>query len=153
VISLELYDDGVGLDWRWQSVGDTGIATGLAVGGANVHDIRLLQSTIRDALMQVLGVHYGVNEHSCIDEGYVSAAVRSMVENVFDDIPHVRTRGEKKKSKRKSQQRARRWVVERTHSWMNRFRAVLVRCDKKLRNNIAGLRVTCAYITFKRAGV
>jgi ribosomal protein S17E len=29
-------------------------------------------------------------------------------------------------------------VVERTHSWMNRFRAILVRWDKKLSNNIAG---------------
>jgi putative transposase len=44
-------------------------------------------------------------------------------------------------------------VVERTHSWMNRFRAILVRLDKKLCNNIAGLHLACAYITFKRSGV
>jgi len=74
--------------------------------------------------------------------------VRNMVENVFDYIPHVRTRGEEKKSKRNSQQRARRWVVERNHSWMNRFRAILVRWDKKLSNNIAGLHLASDYTPF-----
>jgi len=184
-IALELYDDVVGLDWRWQSVdgamtkaplgGEStgknptdraksgtkrsllteaaGIPTGLAVGGANVHDIRLLRTTLRDALMRSRDIHCGVKEHLCMDKGYDSVAVRNMVENVFDYIPHVRTRGEEKKSKRNSRQRARRWVVERTHSWMNRFRAILVRWDKKLSNNIAGLHLACAYITFKRAGV
>jgi putative transposase len=184
-IALELYDDLVGLDWRWQSVdgamtkaplgGEStgknptdraksgtkrsliteaaGIPTGLAVGGANMHDVRLLRSTLKDALMRARGLDCGVKEHLCMDKGYDSAAVRYMVENVFDYIPHVRTRGEEKKSKRNSRQRARRWVVERTHSWMNRFRAVLVRWDKKLQNHIAGLHLTCAYITFKRAGV
>jgi hypothetical protein len=43
-------------------------------------------------------------------------------------------------------------VVERTHSWLNRFREVLVRWYKKLRNNIAGLHIICAYIRLKRAG-
>jgi putative transposase len=103
--------------------------------------------------MRARGLDCGVKEHLCMDKGYDSAAVRYMVENVFDYIPHVRTRVEEKKSKRNSRRRARRWVVERTHSWMNRFRAVLVRWDKKLRNHIAGLHLTCAYITFKRAGV
>lgn len=56
-----------------------------------------------------------------MDKGYDSVAVRKMVENVFDYIPHVRTRGEGKKSKRNRRKRARRWVVERTHSWMNRL--------------------------------
>lgn len=65
-----------------------------------------------------------------MDKGYDSVAVRSMVEIVFDYIPHVRTRAEEKESKRNSRQRVRRWVVERTHSWMNRFRAILVRWDK-----------------------
>jgi len=170
-IALELYDDLVGLDWRWQSVdgaitkapfgGEStrksptdraksgtkrsllteaaGIPTRLAVGGANVHDIRLLRTTLRDALMRSRGIHCGVKEHMCMNKGYDSAAVGNMVENVFDYIPDVRSRGEGKKHKRNCRQRSRRWVVERTHSWMNRIRAILVRWDKKLSNNIAGL--------------
>jgi transposase len=92
-----------------------------------------------------------VKEHLCMDKGYDSASVRGMVQNLFDYIPHVRGRGEEKKSRRNSRHRARRWVVERTHSWMNRFRAILVRWDKKVRNNNATLHLACAYITFKRA--
>ena len=130
-----------------------GIPTGLAVGGANVHDIRLLRSTLSDAQMRARGINSGVKEHLCMDKGYDSALVRGMVQNLFEYIPHVRARGEEKKSRRNSRQRARRWVVERTHSWMNRFRAILVRWDKKVRNNIATLHLACAYITFKRAGV
>lgn len=75
----------------------TGIPTGLAVGGANVHDIRLLRTTLRDALMRSRGIRCGVKEHLCMDKGYDSAAVKNMVENAFDYIPHVRTRGEEKK--------------------------------------------------------
>ena len=40
-------------------------------------------------------------------------------------IPHVRQRGEELESNRKNPRyRARRWVVERTHSWLNRFQIV-----------------------------
>ena len=117
-----------------------------------MHDIRLLRSTLRNALTRSRGIHCGVKEHLCMDKGYDSVAVRSMVEIVFDYIPYVRTRGEEKESKRNSRQRARRWVVERTHSWMNRFRAILVRWDKKLSNNIAASHLAGAYIPFKCAG-
>lgn len=32
--------------------------------------------------------------------------------------------------------RARRWVVERSHSWMNRYRRLLVRWEKKVANYV-----------------
>ena len=49
--------------------------------------------------------------------------------------------------------RARRWVVERTHSWMNRFRRLLIRCEKKEDNYIAILHFACTWITYNREGV
>ena len=49
--------------------------------------------------------------------------------------------------------RARRWVVERTHSWMNRFRRLLIRWEKKEDNYITILYFVCAWITYKRGGV
>jgi putative transposase len=62
--------------------------------------------------------------------------------------------GNKKKKRRRRipKYRARRWVVERTHSWMNRFR-LLVRWEKKEDNYIAILHFVCAWITYKRRGV
>jgi len=48
---------------------------------------------------------------------------------------------------------ARRWVVERTHSWMNRFRRLLVRWEKKKVNFLNMIYLACAAITFRAAGV
>jgi transposase len=44
--------------------------------------------------------------------------------------------------------RARRWVVERTHSWMNRFRRILIRWEKRCENYLAMLHLSFARITF-----
>jgi transposase len=46
--------------------------------------------------------------------------------------------------------RARRWVVERTHSWMNRFRRLLIRWEKKLANFLAMIHIACAYICMRQ---
>ena len=48
--------------------------------GGNVHDIRLLRSTLADALMRARGINSEVKEHLCMDKGYDSASVRLMVE-------------------------------------------------------------------------
>ena len=47
----------------------------------------------------------------------------------------------------------RRWVVEVCHSWLNRFRKLLVRFEKKLETHLALLQFACAYIVLKRARV
>jgi putative transposase len=61
---------------------------------------------------------------------------------------HIRARGEEAQArKQEAGCKARRWVGERTHSWMNRFRRVLIRWDKKVGNYLGFLHVACAYIT------
>ena len=44
--------------------------------------------------------------------------------------------------------RARRWVVERTHSWLNRSRRLLVRWEKKAVNYLAFIELACAQRIF-----
>jgi putative transposase len=47
---------------------------------------------------------------------------------------HIRAKNEEAKAiKRQVGYKARRWVVERTHRWMNRFRSVLIRCEKRVK--------------------
>ncbi|MEK7751404.1 MAG: IS5/IS1182 family transposase, partial [Acidobacteriota bacterium] len=46
----------------------------------------------------------------------------------------------------------RRWVGERTHSWMNRFRRILIRWEKKDENYDAMLHVALALIAFRAGG-
>lgn len=53
----------------------------------------------------------------------------------FGFTAHIRARGEEATQiKHEAGYRARRWVVERTHSWLNRFRGLLVRWAKKACN-------------------
>ncbi len=46
--------------------------------------------------------------------------------------------------------RARRWVVERTHRWMNRFRRVVIRWKKRVDTYLAMLHSACALITWRK---
>ncbi|EPC7690753.1 transposase [Providencia stuartii] len=46
--------------------------------------------------------------------------------------------------------KAHRWVVERTHSWMSRFRRVLIRWEKKVENYEAMLHLACAIIVWNK---
>jgi putative transposase len=70
----------------------------------------------------------------------------------FAFTAHIRSRGEEKKQlAREAGFRARRWVVERTHSWLNRYRAILNRWSKKPENHLALLHLACAIITWKAA--
>lgn len=58
----------------------------------------------------------------------------------------------KHKNKRNTKLQSRRWVVERTHSWLNRFGRLLIRWEKKIENYIAMLHLACACITFRATG-
>lgn len=67
-------------------------------------------------------------------------------------VPHIRSRGEEIKAKvRTPGWRARRWVVEACHSWINRNRAMLVRWSKKDENHLALLELSCGLLAFKKA--
>ncbi len=66
--------------------------------------------------------------------------------------PHIRTRGEEIKQKARTPGwRARRWVVEAAHSWLNRNRAILIRWSKKHENHLALLQLASGLIAFKKA--
>jgi putative transposase len=89
----------------------------------------------------------------CLDKGYDYAEVRDTLKE-FRFTAHIRARGEEALAlKRHAGARARRWVVERTHSWMNRFRRVLIRWDKKGENYLAFLHFACALIAFRASGL
>jgi putative transposase len=84
----------------------------------------------------------------CLDKGYDYDEVRDLLKE-FGFTAHIRSRGEEAHAlKKKAGVKARRWVVERTHSWMNRFRRILVRWEKKLCNYLGLLHLVFAYITY-----
>jgi transposase len=89
----------------------------------------------------------------CLDKGYAYQEVRDILVE-FGFTAHMRSRGEEAQAiKTAAGQKVRRWVVERTHSWMNRFRRILVRWDKKPEHYLAFLHFACALIAFRAAGL
>jgi len=66
-------------------------------------------------------------------------------------VPHVRGRSEEKVDN--PGHKARRWVVEAAHSWMNRFRKLLVRFEKLNSSYLGLLMFACAFIAFRKVEV
>ena len=64
--------------------------------------------------------------------------------------PYAPPRGEATPRRRHPQGRARRLVVERTPSWLNRFRKLLVRFEKLRVSHLALLELACAPIVFRQ---
>ncbi len=87
----------------------------------------------------------------CLDKGYDYNEIRELAVE-FGYTAHIRTRGEEARQ-RKAGKRARRWVVERTHSWLNRFRGLLVRWPKKAQNYLAFLHLACGIVTWRFIGL
>jgi putative transposase len=131
-----------------------GIPIGLQVAGANRHDMKLVEDTlasvpqsIEDKRLEHLWT--GEEQGLCMDAGYDYDQVREIAWE-FGYTTHIRKRGEEKTAK-EAGQKARRWVVERTHSWLNRYRRLLIRWEKKAGNYLAMLHFACALITWNRA--
>jgi putative transposase len=130
-----------------------GVPVGLAVDGANRNDFKMARATIESLPIARPEPTPDKPQGMCLDKGYDDDEVRALLSE-FGFTAHIRARGEEAKLlKQDAGFRARRWVVERTHSWMNRFRRVLIRWDKQVRNYLGFLHVACAYITYRQAGL
>jgi transposase len=129
------------------------VPIGLAVAGANRHDMKLTRETIENIVVERPEPTPEEPQGMCLDKGYDYQAVREILEE-FGFTAHIRSRSEEAQEiKQEAGKRARRWVVERAHSWMNRFRRILIRWDKKPENYIAFLHFACALIAFRAAGL
>jgi len=67
----------------------------------------------------------------CLDKGYDDEDMRATV-RAFGFTAHGRRRGaDAREIAREAGKRTRRWVVERSYRWCNRFRRLLIRWEKK----------------------
>ena len=88
-------------------------------------------------------------QHLCADKAYLGKSAQAIMRQ-RGYTPHVRQIADEAPKKRRGQ-RARRWVVERSHSWFNRFRKLLVRYEKKEANYLALTHCAAAIICFRMA--
>ena len=131
----------------------SGVPVGVAVDGANRNDHKMLAATVESIPIRRPTPTRRRPQGLCLDKGYDYDEARDLVK-AFGYTAHLRARGEEAQAiKREAGFKARRWVVERTHSWMNRFRRVLVRWEKKAANYLALLHLVFAVITYRCAGL
>jgi putative transposase len=132
---------------------ERGVVLGLVIAGANAHDVTLALPTLDSMPIHRPQPVGGRKQHLCMDKAYDSNDLRRRLRRRHY-VPHVKTRGEEvKELHRHPHAKARRWVNERTQSWFNRFRRILIRWEKKAENYISELKFVAAWIAFRAAGV
>ncbi len=130
-----------------------GVPAGLAIDGANRPDFELAEGTLWSIPIPRPEPTPERPQHLCLDKGYDYDEVYGVLHE-FGYTPHVRARGEEAQAlKREAGHKARRWVVERTHSWLNRFRRILVRWEKTWESALGFLHLACAVIAYRASGL
>ena len=126
-----------------------GIPLSVVVDGANRHDKKLVKRTL-DAIFFERSSPEDIIQNICMDKGYDFTDIRKLVEE-YGYTAHIKSCGEENIRRDIPGFWARRWVVERTHPWLNRFRRLLIRWENKIENYLAMLHLACTSITFRSA--
>ncbi|WP_192805327.1 IS5 family transposase [Noviherbaspirillum aerium] len=177
-LGLLEYDELKGIDWSWLALDGTmtkaplggkktgpnpcdrgkggvkrsllteahGVPLALEVAAANRHDMKLVSATL--AHMMCAQPDGRRRSNLCLDMGYDYEEVRQIVD-IAGFEPVILGRREEQENKKQHGARARRWVVERTHSWLNRFRRLLVRWEKREDTYLAMLQLACGIIAWR----
>lgn len=119
--------------------------------GANVPDCKLVAKTLDAIPIQRPESTASRPQHLCLDKGYAGKPVdRDARDRGY--TPHV-PRKANQPPKPSHHGETRRWKVERTHSWLNRARRLLIRWEKKVANYLGFLHLQSAILTLKVAKV
>ncbi|HEX8905222.1 MAG TPA: IS5 family transposase [Longimicrobiaceae bacterium] len=130
-----------------------GLPLAVVVDGANRNDMKLVAATLDGLVIARPAPTDEAPQHLCLDAGYDYEAVREEVA-ARGYTAHIRSRSQEARDKGAHPGgRARRWVVERTHGWLNRSRRLLVRWEKKLPNYLAFVHLACAQLILGKLAV
>ena len=111
-----------------------GIPLSAVMSSASTHDVKLATGVVDNAVVKRHTLSPKTKDgrkrlqHLCLDKAYNSKPEEQAIakRGYAPHLPYKRKRGEVKKDTEKIINRkkhpARRWVVERTNSWHNRFR-------------------------------
>jgi len=128
------------------------VPIGTTLSGANRHDMKKAADTI-DAIVTGRPDPGEQEQHLCTDKGYDYPETREeMAERGYQ--VHIPQRGldtPMPEPGDPNRHPARRWVVERTHSWFNRFRKLLIRWEKKAEHWLGLIQFAACLIVYRRA--
>ena len=126
-----------------------GAPLAVEITGANTHDktvaLATLDSIVVDRPEKVV---YRLH-HLCLDKGYDYADVIEGIEERDYHLHLAKSKADNDARRGPKKHPARRWVVERTHAWHNRFRRLLVRWEKKSTHYEAFIHVASVLIIFQ----
>jgi transposase len=138
-----------------------GIPLSAVISSASTHDIKLVTDVIDDMVirrsspsMKCSSSRKRKLQHLCLDKAYNSKTVqRAIIKRGYvHHMPYKRKRGQKKENVCKKQHpsaKNRRWVVERTNSWHNRYRKLFTRYEKKAENYLGLVQLSCSIIVYR----
>ncbi len=153
---------------RSRLVDGRGAPIGIVASGANRHDSPLLGPTLDSIPVERPEPSETDPQHLCLDNGYKGEPSEKQAQEHGYILHRPAPTEEQKKgkkgkkesdwkkkkpAKREPGKKARRWVVEVAHSWINRFRRLLVRWEKKTQNYLSMLYFACAIICWRKAQV
>jgi transposase len=124
----------------------------MAVDGANAHDQTLVGETLGSIPVRRPQPAPRTRQHLCADRGYDAESVHHAAKRRHY-TPHIPKKGADAPRRNHRHGKARRWVVERTHSWTNRARRLLIRWEKKVANYVGFLHLQFAIVALRTAGV
>lgn len=125
-----------------------GAPLAIYISAANCHD----KCALQDLVFSMVVARPDTEQHLCLDRGYDYADIWDFLEleHYVSHIKHRRRRGEPQIDlcpiPGETQHPARRWVVERTFSWLAKRRSIRTRWCKKAANWLALLQFACAHI-------
>jgi putative transposase len=128
-----------------------GIPLSVVITAANVHDMKVAISVLDNIVVKRPSSKINKEKQNlCLDKGYDFREIENSVINK-GYLPHIPHRGEQTITNGSNYNHTkRRWVVERTNSWHNRFRKLLVRYEKKIENYFALVCLGCCILIYRR---
>jgi transposase len=133
-----------------------GLALGVCVEAATPSEVTLLERTL-DAVK--VKRRRGKNrrphqpERLIADRGYDSNPARALlISREIEPIIPARSnnRVATHQDGRKLRRYKRRWIIERTNSWLQNFRRLVARYERKVKNFEALVHLACALVALKR---
>ena len=126
-----------------------GVVIGCSLDGGNRHDSILFDASIRSIPKWLRQPRY---KEMHLDSAYDSKKIKTILFN-FYYVPRITKNRRHSKIDFIQKKERKRWVVESSHSWMNRFRRLLIRFEKLANNYLALMQFALSIITFNKSRV
>jgi putative transposase len=131
-----------------------GVPLAIEVGPANRHEVKMLAATLDGVVVERPTPSEPERQNLCLDKGYAGESVQREAEaRAYEAHVPDKANAKQKRKRKGGRRKARRWVVEVAHSWLNRFRRLLVRWEKKKANYLSMLYFACAIICWRKCEV